>query len=282
MLQSLFVWANLPFAIAFTVAVLFALLQMTGVLSLLAGGDHEGDHDHDIDADADADVDADADADVDADADADHDGDADVDGDGDHDLGDKILIDLGVGRVPFSLIWQTFAMAFGVGGLAVNAIYLGRGGVLAPGTLAWSVPIALVFAYAATRGVSRVLGRVIASPDQEATSRGGLVGATGVVISTRITDEFGEVRVKDRSGHFVHIVCRTREGEPPIPAGREIVIIEYNPDNGRLFVAPLDDEALPPARIAPLAGEQRASAGPAEAESAEDPAEEAASRARRT
>jgi membrane protein implicated in regulation of membrane protease activity len=278
LLQSLFVWANLPYAIAFTVAVLFALLQMTGVLSLLAGGDHEGDHDHDVDADADADHDVDTDAD--------HDGDADVDGDGDHDLGDKILIDLGVGRIPFSLIWQTFAMAFGVGGLAVNALYIGRGGVLAPGTLAWTVPIALLFAYGATRAVSRLLGRVIASPDQDATSRQGLVGTTGVVISTRVNDEFGEVRVKDRTGHFVHLVCRTREGEPPILAGREIVIVEYNPDNGRLLVAPLDDDAPAPARIAPLAGEQRASTGAAEAEAQaeteEDPAGEAASRARRT
>ncbi|UQA60787.1 OB-fold-containig protein [Polyangium aurulentum] len=274
MLQSLFVWANLPYAIAFTVAVLFALLQMTGVLGLLAGGDHEGDHDHDVDADGDADVDADADAD--------HDGDADVDGDGDHDLGDKILIDLGVGRVPFSLVWQTFAMAFGVGGLAVNAIYLGRGGVLSPVTLAWTIPLALLFAYGVTRIVSRLLGRVIANPDQEATSRQGLVGTTGIVISTRINDEFGEVRVKDRTGHFVHIVCRTREGEPPIPAGREIVIVEYNPDNGRLFVAPLDDDEPSPARIAPQAGEQRTGAPGPEAEAEEESAEEAASRARRT
>ena len=275
MLQSLFVWANLPYAIAFTVAVLFALLQMTGVLGLLTDGDHEGDHDHDVDADADHDVDADADAD------ADHDGDADVDGD--HDLGDKILIDLGVGRVPFSLIWQTFAMAFGVAGLAINAIHLGRGGALSAGTLVWTIPLALLFAYGVTRVASRLLGRVIANPDQEATSRQGLVGTTGIVISTRINDEFGEVRVKDRTGHFVHIVCRTREGEPPIPAGREIVIVEYNPDNGRLFVAPLDDVDPAPARIAAPAAE-RASTGAAspEAETEEDPVEEGASRTRRT
>jgi hypothetical protein len=262
LLQSLFVWANLPYAIAFTVAVLFALLQMTGILGLLMGGDHEGDHDHDVDADADHDVDADAD----------HEG-----------LGDKILFDLGVGRVPFSLVWQTFAMAFGVAGLAANALYLGRGGALSTGTLAWTIPLALLFAYGATRVTSRLLGRVIANPDQEATSRQGLVGATGVVISTRINDEFGEVRVKDRTGHFVHVICRTREGEPPIPAGREIVIVEYNPDNGRLIAAPLDDDDSPPARIAAPAGERaRAGAASPEAETEEDPVEEGSSRTRRT
>jgi hypothetical protein len=232
-LHSLFVWANLPYAIVFTVAILFALLQMTGVLGLLAGGS-----DHDADADADHDIDAEHDVDADADADGDHDADADAD---DSSLGDRFLVDLGVGRIPFSILWQTFAVTFGISGLAVNAIVLGR--ALSTSSLAWSIPLSLFIAYLVTRTTSRLLGRVIGGADQEATSRHGLIGQTGVVISSRVTDEFGEIRAKDPAGNFVHVVCRIRDGETPIPLGREVVIVDYDPDAGRLFVAPLDDDA---------------------------------------
>src|SRR4051794_3066918 len=40
-------WASVPFMVVLGVALVFALLQMTGILGLLAGG---GDHDHDVDA----------------------------------------------------------------------------------------------------------------------------------------------------------------------------------------------------------------------------------------
>jgi len=210
---------------------------MTGVLGLLAGG---GDHD------------ADHDVDHDVDADADHDADHDVDGDADHEpgIGDKILVDLGVGRVPFSILWQTFAVAFGLTGLALNTLYFGRSGVLVTSSLAYSLPASLLVAYLVTRFASRLLGRVVAAPGGEGTSRKHLVGQVGVVISSRVTDEFGEIRAKDPAGHFVHLICRVREGEAPIPTGREVVIVDYDSTEGRIFVAPLDEEPPPPLRVA--------------------------------
>ena len=44
MVGFLIAWANAPFAVAAGVALLFTLLQVTGVLGLIAGGgDHDGD-----------------------------------------------------------------------------------------------------------------------------------------------------------------------------------------------------------------------------------------------
>jgi membrane protein implicated in regulation of membrane protease activity len=241
-LSTLLAWANVPFLVALGVAVTFALLQVTGILGLLAGGgDHDGDADADGGADHDADVDAGGDHDVDADADAD--GDHDADADGDHDgVGHQFLVDLGVGRVPMSIIWQTFAASFAFAGLATNFIYAKRAGVLPTHALAWAAPIALVFGYLVTRGLSRALGKVIANPDQEATSRKQLVGQSGVVISSRVTSEFGEVRLRDKSGYVLRIICRTRDDEKPIREGREVVIVDYDRDRDWLFVAPLDDD----------------------------------------
>jgi membrane protein implicated in regulation of membrane protease activity len=236
--SSLLAWANVPFTVALGVAMGFALLQMTGILGLLAGGgDHEGDHDGGHDADADHDGGHDADADHDAD----HDGDHDADQEESPGLGQQLLAGLGVGRVPLSIIWQTYAVAFGFAGVAANTVYLSYAGVLPALTLAWTVPGAAVFAYAVTRILARAIARLVADPRQEATTRKQLVGHSGVVISSRVNAEFGEVRIKDKTGHTVRIICRTRD-ESPIPEGREVVIVDYDRDGDHLYVAPLDEE----------------------------------------
>lgn len=253
-LSSLFAWANVPFTVALGVAVVFAILQVSGVLSLLAGGgDHEGDHDHDVDADADHDVDANHDADADHDA--------------DHGVGHLLLAGLGVGKAPMSIVWQTYAVSFAFAGIAMNTIYLGRVGSLPTLSLAWTLPIALIFGFVATRMTSRAVGRLVSNPNQEATSRRQLVGQSGVVISSKVSDEFGEVRLRDKTGHVLRVICRIREGERPIPEGREVVIVDHDPVRDWLFVAPIDDDEPVPT---PGASGGRAAADPGDALATED------------
>jgi hypothetical protein len=87
-------WANSPFAIAIGVVGVFALLQATGLLGLLAGGGKAGhDVDHDVDADADADHDAGGDHD------ADHDGDGN-----ERSLASASLAALRLGTIPLSML----------------------------------------------------------------------------------------------------------------------------------------------------------------------------------
>jgi len=243
-LMSLLAWANVPFTAVLSIAVVFALIQMSGVLGLLAGGDHDGDADHDVDASGhDADADADADGDAGHDADADHDHDADQENASS--AGPGLLAGLGVGKVPLSIIWQTYAVAFGLAGIIGNTIYLGYARSLPPYTLAWTLPLALVFGYLVTRRLGRVLALVASDPRYEATTRKELVGHTGVVISSKISSEFGEVRLMDKTGHMLRIICRTRDSEPTIAEGREVVIVEYDKSGDHLFVAPLDEGVEP-------------------------------------
>ena len=247
-LASLFAWANAPFTIVLAVTLVFAALQMTGLLGLLAGGgDHDADADHDVDADADADHDVDADHD--ADADNDHDADQDQDADHDSDqqsVGHALAAGLGIGKVPLSIIWQTYAVAFAFAGIAINTIYASSTGGLPLVSLAWTLPSAAVFGYGVTRVLARALGRVISDPKQEATTKKQLVGQTGVVISSKIDGEFGEIRLRDKTGHTVRIVCRTREPSAVIAEGREVVIVDYEREGERLYVAPLDEDDEPP------------------------------------
>src|SRR6185312_11050778 len=105
--------------------------------------------------------------------------------------GHGLLAGLGVGKVPLSIIWQTNAVAFGLTGIIGNTIYLSYARVLPPTTLAWTLPVALVLGYLVTRRLGRFLARVASDPRHEATTRKELVGHTGVVISSKISSEFG-------------------------------------------------------------------------------------------
>jgi membrane protein implicated in regulation of membrane protease activity len=238
-LKYLFTWANAPYTMAAGVAILFALMQASGLLGLLAGGgDADGDADHDVDADVDHDVDADVDHDVDADADADNDHDADDAGHG-HGIGATIFAPLGFGKIPFSIIWQTYALVFALAGLAINAAFAAPNGQIPLLTLAWSVPISIIAGYAAVSALARVLGPVLSSKAQEATSRAELVGQIGVVISSKVSSEFGEVRVKDKSGHELRVICKLAAGMREPAEKEQVVIVEFDKETG-LFVAPLD------------------------------------------
>jgi membrane protein implicated in regulation of membrane protease activity len=241
-LRFLVAWANVPFTIAAGIALVFAMLQATGILGLLAGGDHEADADADADVDADTDVDADVDADADADADGDHDADHDADGDADgHGFSFYVLGPLGFGKVPFSVIWQTYAVVFAATGLALNArMFLNREGGPPTGSLLWTLPIALVAGYGVVAMLARWLGPVFASTKEQATSRAQLVGQTGIVISSKVTSEFGEVRIRDKSGHDLRVVCKLADGSSSPKEHQRVVVVEY--EGGDLRVAPIDDE----------------------------------------
>ncbi|MBK8253377.1 MAG: DUF1449 family protein [Polyangiaceae bacterium] len=249
-LSSLLTWANVPFVVALGVAVSFVLLQVSGLLGLLAG-DHGGDGDHEADADANADADASADADADADADGDADADADADGNG-HPAphpaaaaGKEILTGMGFGTMPLSIVWQAFAVCFALGGITANTVYLSVTRALPTSALAISFPIAAVFAYVATRLVSKVFGRLAPAAGKTSVSRRDLIGKSAVVISSKVSDEFGEVRLTDSSGIVHRVICRVMPGESSVSEGREVVFVDYDRERDHLFVAPLDVDAPP-------------------------------------
>ncbi|HEY1956466.1 MAG TPA: hypothetical protein VGH28_12665 [Polyangiaceae bacterium] len=227
-LHYLFAWANAPYTVAAGIAILFALLQASGLLGLLAGG---GD-DHDVDADADADADADHDVDHDHDADA----------DGERGIGAFLFGPLGIGKIPFSIVWQTYALVFAISGFLLNLAAIRADGTVPLLTLAWTFPISLMSGYAAVATLAKLLGPVLSSKDQEATTRKELVGQVGVVISSRVSPEFGEVRVKDKSGLELRVVCKLADGER-VPQEREQVVFVDCDDEGKLLVSPLDDAA---------------------------------------
>jgi hypothetical protein len=231
-------WANVPFAIAAGVAALFVVLQLTGVLGLLAGhGDADDGGGHEADANADADADADADGDSEE---QDH-----AHAAGHAGLAAVALGVVGVGRIPLSIIWQTFCLAFAGAGYALNWHYWSQGQSPPVYTLAWTGPCSLTLGYLAVAAVARLLGPILSSRGQEATSRAELVGQMGIVISSRVDRDFGEIRIRDKTGHDLRVVCKLARGATAIAKEKQsVVVVEYEPEKGELFVEPLEDEVL--------------------------------------
>jgi hypothetical protein len=225
--QFLTAGANAPFTIAAGVTLLFALVQWSGILGVL-GSDHEADHD----------VHHEADADHDHDGDQDHDDDAPS-----REIGSIVMASLGFGRIPFSLIWQAFGLAFALTGLSENGRYIAHGAI-PTWSLAWTVPTSLLAGWLVVAVLAHLLGPIVATKEQEATSRAELVGSLGVVISTRVTADFGEVRIKDKSGHDLRLVCKLATGSRGPSEHERVVVVDYDTDAGTLLVAPLEDELL--------------------------------------
>jgi membrane protein implicated in regulation of membrane protease activity len=225
-------WANSPFAVAIGAVGVFALLQVTGLLGLVAGG---GESAHDADHDVDHDVEHDAEGDHDADGD--HDGDAN-----DRSLAAAALGAMGVGTIPLSMLWQSFALAFAASGFAMNLHYIARPGGPPLYTLAWTAPAAFAGGCLAVTTLTKWLGPVLSSKDQEATSRTQLIGQIGVVISSKVDHEFGEVRIRDRSGHDLRVVCKLAREAKGAPAEHQSVVVVDCDDKGGLFVEPLNED----------------------------------------
>lgn len=207
MLDWLAAWPNVPFTIVGGTTLLFALVQASGVLSLLAG-----------------------------------DGEADADADGGHDagsIGAALLAPLAIGRVPLTWTVQTAGLAFALSGLAMNVAWLEMGLPTPLVSLAWTLPGAALLAYGTAALVARVVAPAVDDRPHAATSRRALVGSIGVVISSKVSEEFGEVRVRDRSGHDVRVVCKLAPGSRPLAEREEAVIVDCD-ESGTLFVAPFD------------------------------------------
>jgi hypothetical protein len=240
--QFLVAWPNAPFTFAVCATVLFALIQVSGVLSFLSGGDVDGDADADADADVDGDVDADGDVDGDADTDADADGDGeDSDGDdGESESGwiAKLGAPLGVGRIPITLIGEIFMVVFGVSGLVMNTYFV-EASEIPWMSLLWTLPGATLIAYGAQSATARVVAPLVDDRPAAATKRNELVGSIATVISRSVTEDFGEVRIRDRSGHDVRLVVKLSQGGSSLREGQEAVVVDVDP-KGTLLVSGLD------------------------------------------
>jgi hypothetical protein len=156
--------------------------------------------------------------------------DHDIDGDGHPDIaGDHpgLLTAFGIRRVPISVFVTTALFAFGAIGSALNLLLAPLLKVpLVYGSA--SIAIATLGALVVARGVARAVARFVPHVESYAIEKHEVIGSLGVA-ETRISRQFGIVRVSDRTGSLMQLKCRALA--EPILRGREVVVIDYDADS---------------------------------------------------
>jgi hypothetical protein len=206
-------WWNLPFLVMGGLCGVFFLLQAIGLLG--GSGDHEVDADHDVDADADG-------------------GDAD----GGMAAGwQEVLGFLGVGRVPFMVVWVTLFLFAGFTGIFVNRVLFVRADGNYRGW--WLLPVsglALVVGLVAVRLFSRLAARLVDVGGHGAAKKQDLIGKIAVVASPVLDGRHGELRVHDDRGNELLLHACLPAEEATLSRGAKVVLVSYDEDK-HLYLA---------------------------------------------
>jgi len=207
-------WWNLPFLVMLGLCGVFFVLQAIGLLG--------GDADHDVDADTDVDHDVDGDA---------------AAGGGMTAAWHEALAFLGVGRVPFMVVWVTLFLFGGFSGIFINRVLFVRASGAYHGWWFAAVSLSsLIVGLASVRLFSGLAARLVDVGGHGAVAKHELEGKVGVVASMTLDDRFGEIRVHDDRGNELLLHGCVRAGEAPLPRGAKVLLVSYDGDK-QLFWA---------------------------------------------
>lgn len=250
-------WSNMIYVVPLGIAVCYFLLSF-----VLGGGFSDAHADMDVHADFDAHADLDVHADMDAhvDTDTDHDfGHHDEteffsDGDAGHDLDSahhdagafqRVFIFMGVGKVPVSLIWQTFFISWGACGITCNTILYAILGKSVFYQFTWfvSIPVAFVFGTGLTKAIVQLWIKILPTHEQTASTHKDIVGSIGHVLSDTVTDEYGRASIIDRFGYSLDIFCKRHPTcRKKLKRGDGIIVIDTSDNQNYFLVGPLEDD----------------------------------------
>lgn len=204
--------------------------------------DLEVDADHDLDLDHEVDLDHDLDHDIDHGADLDHEAEADQDVAGDHDAAHdghsyvaahqaesflKALLSLlGVGKVPITVLIQSFLIAWAIIGWNAN-IWLAKAMRVPEAFILPSMAISFAGAVVVMRFMATCLSKLMPSSETYAKSPLELLTSTGTAVF-RIGPNGGYADVHDETGTLHRVRCRCRTGV--LPRGAHIMLVDYHGD----------------------------------------------------
>src|SRR5438105_8778529 len=225
--QFLNQWWNLPYLVALGLVGVFFVLQVFGFAAHAFAGDQE------IDLDGDG---------VPDDLATEH----DIDGDSDHDLDApehgtfSIGAFLGIGRVPFLVVWLTLFIFAGFTGLFLNRLLLAQAGTYR----GWFFPLSLLGAVGvgavAVRFAAKGVAKLVDVGGRGAGTRKDLRGRIGVVAGATLDSQFGEIRVRDARGEELIVHGRLDGTGKALERGAQVVLVELHPDEGVFTVAGIE------------------------------------------
>lgn len=213
----------LPYTVPVLVVVFMFIIQLLLLLFTGVGFDLDADHD----------VDLDADLDIHTGLHIDHDVDIDLDHDLDHFSLGRFLSPLGVGQVPLSIVGYTYSLSYGVAGIA-GSFMLAQFFALSWWFLAITLPLSMLVGWHATKKVITLIIPLLKTSGTAACKK-SVIGKTGKVTSTKVTNSFGEAAL--RVNNVVnHMIVLTEDNEP-IHKGDEIIVTGFDETSQRPIVS---------------------------------------------
>jgi hypothetical protein len=225
--QFLNQWWNLPYLVMLGLVAVYFGMQAFGLAAHTGDADADADVDHELEHDLDHDVDHDLDH-------ADHDSDNDGESHG-------FAAALGVGRVPFMVLWLTLFIFTGFTGLFVNRLVQVRAGEYPPWFFLVSLLLSLGAGVVSVRFAARAVSRLVDTGGRGAAARRELAGAVGVVASPLLDEKFGEIRVHDPRGNELIVHGHLQASEAALRQGDKVVLVELENDSGLFQVAALKE-----------------------------------------
>ena len=196
----------------------------------------------DIEVDVDADVGIDADFDVDVDMDMEVDGNIATAG-ADIDTGSStasaasgfmrgIFEFFYLTDVPVAIVGSTFAFGYWCSNVVLNHLFNTEQTFF--GSLIWVIPSAII-GLAVVKIALKPIAKIAAKAAPEDNSRSDMTGTVGQVISSSVTESFGQIEVKLSGEPEVVYNARTAKGQE-LAKGDAAKIISYNEEQNTFLV----------------------------------------------
>jgi hypothetical protein len=145
---------------------------------------------------------------------------------------------LNVGRVPVLVLLMLLFGIFAIAGFVIQALCAALWAPL-PALVA-SVPAAVI-TLPAVRSSSRAIARIVPRDETYAVELGEFIGRTAMVTIGPLDQGLpGRVRVKDPHGNWHDLRAGAARGEPPLPVGSAVLLVDRKADVFTAISAPPD------------------------------------------
>ena len=150
----------------------------------------------------------------------------------------RLLVVLGFGTVPITLIIGIFLLCWGAFGLVTNRV-LG-GFMVFPALYIWpSIGITFVVSSLFTRMSAAVVGRIMPGTETFGVTRFEMIGSIGHAVYP-ISEDAGTVNISDTYGTVHRVQAKTEPGAESIPAGTEVIAVDFDEQDKRFVVRASD------------------------------------------
>lgn len=233
MIEAFFSPATTPFAIAISLMLIIAAVELVGALMGMPASAMLDSLLPEIDADIDLDIDTDLDIDADVDLEADYAGgplDADApsipNAPGPGALS-QILGWLCVGKVPILVLLIVFLTAFGLSGMLIQSAVAGIIGAPLPSFIA-SIP-AVMAAIPVTRFFGLILAKIMPKEQTEAISQKQFIGKVATIIRGKARKGApAEAKLTDSFGQTHYVLIEPDDEAKTFTQGAAVIIVKQS------------------------------------------------------